>query len=321
MTHFLLANISYLKYFLPIVKELTVRDEKSCFCIVDSPRESSPHRHLSGIKSLSDKFGFSIARNTDLKKKHEVLLTIEGGGWLKSMGAIRKISLVALTDFTMTYDTYIDLVNNVIFPSRFFAEHYGKLSPKNLYFGSPKYDVDLDYEDIKTKYKITSTKNALVLFPRKRDIGNINMTKLYSNIHNLGYNIIVKTRQKDTADISLRGDQYYEDFSLFPHTTMELMRVCDFVINFDSTAIKECVMMDAPVVNFHIKPFEKPMGFLYNYNYCRNLSNNYTEESLKNAIDFLVSTNLDEEFRLARKNHLFDKNGVSKKIVDFILEK
>lgn len=321
MVYFLLSNAAYLKYFLPIVQVLNTKGEKSCFYMLDGIRYSSPHHHIMHINSLANKFGFDFTYRVNWDNINGTLISVEGLSGLKLGSRIQKISLTALTDFTVLYNRYIRSVDHVILPSRFFAEHYKTLSDKNLYFGSPKYDVEFKEDEVKSKYQITKEKNALILFPRSRDLHVFDMAGLYSCLHKMGYNIIVKTRGKDIVNKALRGDRYYEDFTWFPHTTMELMTVCDFVVNFDSTAVKECVMMDAPFINFHIKPFERPLDFLYNYKYCVNFDSLYTVKQLEDAINYLTLTNLDDEFGLSRKNHLFEKGDVARKIVDFIMEK
>ena len=53
-------------------------------------------------------------------------------------------SITYMTDFSLSYKNYIDEVDRVIFPSKYIAEHYEKDNSKNLYLGSPKYDIELD---------------------------------------------------------------------------------------------------------------------------------------------------------------------------------
>ncbi|MFA5153830.1 MAG: hypothetical protein WC554_14865, partial [Clostridia bacterium] len=286
MTNFILATMGGLRYFLPLVKVLNVKKEKSCFHIIDSPRYSSPHFHLKHLNDLAKEFKFDI-RQFNGNFNSDVWLSTEGIGFGNVKTASKKIVLTVMTDFTVFYSSYINNVDYVIFPSKFFAEYHKVVSCKNLYLGSPKYDFDLDNDIIRSKYKIVTNKNALVLFPRHRDFGNIDILNIYSCLRNMGYNVIVKTRGKDPVSKRFKGDQYFEDFTWFPHTTMELMRVSDFVINFDSTAIKECVMLDTPLINFHIKPFSRPMDFLYNYKYCKNMSNSYTKKDFEETVEYL----------------------------------
>ena len=118
------------------------------------------------------------------------------------------------------------------------------------------------------------------------------------------------------------GDHYFEDFSWYPHTTMELIQVSNFIVNFDSTTIKECVMLNTPLVNFHVKPFSPStfMGFLYDYPYCKQLNPNLDFQQIKVAIEEIEQSDYDEHFKEARKKHLFESGKVSKKILDFVLQ-
>ena len=104
------------------------------------------------------------------------------------------------------------------------------------------------------------------------------MDLIYNCIRNKGYNIIVKARGKEPARENHKGDYYFQDYSWHPHTTMELTKISDLVINFGSSGIKEFVMLETPIINFNIKPKEKikhTVEFLYDYNYCVNHERNF----------------------------------------------
>lgn len=317
--NFILANCSYLKYYLPIIIELNKREIRSTIFLVKSKRYSDPYLNIENIKLLSYEYNFKTDDIINIKSSI-INFLIEGSGYTYIKNNEKKISFTSLTDFQCLYDKYIDYVNYVVFPSKFFAQYYNKISSKNVYLGSPKYDIDFDRNKIIEKYKINSDKNALVLFPRSRDVNILHLTKIYDCIHRLGYNIIVKTRGKDIVRNSFIGDQYFQDFSWFPHTTMELIFVCNFVVNFDSTAIKECVMLNTPIINFRVKPFVCPMDFLYNYDYCYNLNIIDDDRKIEFAINKICANSFIEQFDISRKKHLFEKKGVVKRIVDFVME-
>jgi len=142
------------------------------------------------------------------------------------------------------------------------------------------------------------------------------MRKIYSFLRRMGFSVIVKARGKDPA--TLKGDRYFEDFSWYPHDSMELMTLCDIVINFDSTAIKECVMLDVPMINFHIKPYDR-LEFLYNYGYVKQLKPTVSFDGFSESIKSLMGQYLGDEFERARVNHLFEKGkNVSASILDEI---
>ena len=106
-----------------------------------------------------------------------------------------------------------------------------------------------------------------------------------------GLDIVTKTRGKDLyLDKYARGDHHFMDFSWQPHDSMELMYVSDLVINFTSTAIKECVLLKKPVINFHIKPFERRLDFLYNYDYCIEMNDRFVQDEIEEAANYLLKT-------------------------------
>ena len=60
---------------------------------------------------------------------------------------------------------------NIFMLSKFFANYYDCIDERNLFFGSPKFDINLDYKSILNKYKLKeNNKFALIFYPKKRDI-------------------------------------------------------------------------------------------------------------------------------------------------------
>ena len=88
------------------------------------------------------------------------------------------VSMTYMTDYSGLYDSYADKVDHVVFPSRYFADTYNKKSPKNLYLGSPKYDITLDKNEINQKYELTNNKKALIIYPRNRDKNKVDLNHL-----------------------------------------------------------------------------------------------------------------------------------------------
>jgi len=165
-------------------------------------------------------------------------------------------------------------------------------------------------------------KNTIsALTPRTRDMHKVDFYFLYNSLQELGFNLITKTRGKDlpsAGSVPLgTQDYHFMDFSWYPHDSMELIHISDLVINFSSTAIKECIMLKKPLINFHIKPFEKPLKFLYEYDYCENFGQKVDKEELQDAIIRLTCKPLEDEFDKSIKNHLFTGNS-SKRILDFL---
>ena len=158
----------------------------------------------------------------------------------------------------------------------------------------------------------------LVIAPRNRDIGKINLSKIYDVIRNKGYEILVKTRAKDPMRDSHKGDNYFIDTDWFPHTSMELMKISDFVVNFDSTSIKEAIMMRTPVINFSIKPFSQILDFLYKEDYCINIKGEINYNKIEEYINNIIKVE-DSQFDEAIEKYLFDFNS-SQKILNYVLK-
>jgi len=220
-----------------------------------------------------------------------------------------------MTDFTISYNQYVDRVDHIILPSKFLQEFY-KIpnSSKNLYLGSPKYDIDLNRAETLKRYNLEDKKYALIVYPRSRDINKINISKLYSILKELGYTIIVKSRGKDP--INHKGDHNLYDSKWFPHDSLELISISDLVINFSSTVIKELVLLKTPCINFNIKPFGLLLPFLYDQNSIELNPNNFTKKDIIEAVNNLNSYN---DYELLMEKYLFNPGQVSKTILNTLI--
>ena len=327
--NFLLTECTFLRYFIPLIIEGNKRGISSVAYVGTSGKYTCPSipSNMATIQNLSKEYNFSLKEISEADKvKNEIFFCVEGVGLKnRNLKQNNKVcSLTYMTDYFFLYDSYIHDVNQVIFPSLKYAQfgEQDKKSDKNIYLGSPKYGVELNSGDILNKYNIDKeSKIALVLAPKTRDINNINLQALYQWVENLGYTVVTKTRGKDPLPDYMRSSKYFEDESWYPHTTMELISIADFVINFSSTAIKECVLMNTPLINFHIKPFDEPhTPFLYEYDYCKQLNKDCSFDDFKTAVNDLVSQDHSSSFQASVRDNLFDVNNVCKKIVDAVLE-
>jgi hypothetical protein len=316
--NFILAESTFLRYYCPLVIEGNKRGIKSIFFISSSGKYNCCLKK-ENYEKIND---FCLKNNVEIKDLAEIknfpgLTFLVEGVKIESTSSIHTtVSITYMTDFSLSYDSYIEKVDYVVLPSRFFAERYNKISNKNLYLGSPKYDINLSDNQILEKYNLTKKRKALVVFPRIRDLGKIDINKIYSVLNSMDYEILIKTRGKDPIPQSFKGGKCFEDDSWFPHTTMELIKVSNFVINFGSTSIKECVLMKTPVINFDIKPFPLVLEELYNFGYCENFSKDVDAQKLENSIKKLTESNLDDYFNDAIKKFLFVPGSSSSKILD-----
>jgi hypothetical protein len=314
--------MTYLRYFVPLVIEGNKRNIKSVFFVGRTGKYNCPLTHKKTLEKLANTYNFELRDISQIKDNGYPFFLIEGVFCdLLNNFKSKKYSMTYMTDYVGVYEKYIDSVDHVIFPSKFIADHYDKKSQKNLYLGSPKYDITFDSNEIYKKYNINpSGKKAFVVLPRSRDIGKIDFDTLYGTLRESGYDIITKTRGKDPfSQEKICGDYHFMDFSWFPHDSMELMYISDLAINFSSTSIKEMVILKKPLINIHIKPFDlsEVMKFLYEYEYCENFIGGVSKEELQSAINRLEGKQLDDEFDKSIEAHLFTGNS-SKRILDFL---
>ena len=324
----------HLKYFIPLVIEASKRGIKSTFynfhvdseyqkVIVDDKNNPSynshPYRHYDHIRELGDKFGFEfkVVKSGFNMEGITFLGEKRGLNHIENNDKTYKVVLTVLLDFTPEwYDGYIGKVDKVIFASKFLAERYGKINNKNLYLGSPKYDVEIDKNKVKDKYNITTDKNALIIFPETHDLAAIKFANYYDYLRRMGYFVIVKGRDGWKPPQNLMGDKYIGWETWYPHPTMELLKISDVVVNFDSGTSKECVMLNVPFINFRILKAFVPFDFLQNYDYCKNLNLNVDFNEFSNSVGYLVDSDLSEEFKRARDNHLFEAGQSASRIME-----
>lgn len=320
--NFVLIGMTQLKYFVPIVIEANKRKIVSRVFFGKCNKYCCPHSNMYQLQKIAKKYNFELINISKINDYPATTFLVEGDGLEKITYSNKKYSLTYMTDFSVSLNKYIENVNHVIFPSKQFAKYYNVENKKNLYLGSPKYSLSYDSKkEILEKYQIDDNhrKNALIVFPRLRDIHKIDLLRLYKDLEDKGYNLIVKSRGKDPIPGNLRGDYSFLDRSWYPHSTLELLKVADVAINFSSTVIKECIMLEVPILNFHIKPFVKPLEFLYNFDYCKQLKPDYSKAQLADSLEYFSKTDLIDEFKKSRKLYLFEKENVVSNIINHAL--
>lgn len=322
---FIVSSTTHFKYIIPLIIEANKRGVSCTVFMKESSKYNDPYKYINTVNGFSSEFNFKIENLKSINGFDGVVFMIEGVGVDSVPRLNKKVSLVSGWDFFYLYDGYVNLVDKIIFPSKFIAEYENKTSDKNLYIGSPKYDIQLDKQKIIEKYNISSKKNALIIYPNLPALAarcghkKIDYKKIYGYLRNMGYNIVVKARKKGAARGLDRGDQYIEDFSWFPHDTMELIEACDIVIISGSTTAKECIMLNKPFIDFPIALDPVVFSYLYNYGYCRVLEPSVEFDEFNKAISELLSSDYTKEFERSRKNHLFENDNISAKILDSVL--
>lgn len=339
--NFIAYEVTFLRYFIPLIIEGNKRGIKSKVFLRPTPAKySCPEKWRGRIKELSTKYAFETLPISKINTEPGLTFLLEGTGVDYLNNSHHKITLTAMLDFCWVYESYIDKVDSVIFISEFIAKHHNRISEKNLYLGSPKYDVELDKDAIIKNYKLDPNKrNILILGPPTTTtfpsqtfpyLNKDKINNLYKNLREIlkGYNFIYKTRGKYPLagnPYSNDADSKFEDSFWFPHDSMQLTYVSDFVVCFDTSAIKEVTMMEKPLLNFRItdttailrnKLGNKARGFdfLYQYSHCLDRSLGLPREELEKDINHLLTSKFD--FTKAKRKHLYLGKGSSKDILN-----
>jgi len=277
------------------------------------------------IEKLAKIYNFKIKPiSSSYEIKNELIFCVEGCGvedhHIQNKNKV--CSITYMTDYSSSFTKYIDKVDHVIFPSLKFAEIYNCLSPKNLYLGSPKYEYCFDKEKnkIAKKYGIDDLESfVLYIAPRNRDSSKVDQIKIVKKIKSMGYTVFCKSRRKDMILNAGIFDKVLYDDDWYPHSTMELIKISNFIINFDSTSIKEAILLYTPILNFSVKPVDrKRLNFLYEYDFCHNINDKVTDE-ISTAIESIKNIDYTNEFNKCIDNNLFKTKGTCKRILDKVL--
>ena len=294
--------MNYLPYFIPLIREGNKRNIKSIMFYSPSKKYfTSPDspKHRDELDKLASIYDFKLLFIKNITKYPGVTFFCEGdivGKEDKKKPSPNfkyltkdhiKVSIICNYEYVMFYKDYIDNVDYVICIDKFWCQHFETMSPKNLYLGSPKYDMDYfdpvdNREDgetrdmyLKKKYNLDmSQKYILIVYPKdpkKHHKSNTLypnkdfMLQLYNGIREMGYKVIVKTRKQDPIkDKELQGDYYFEDIDFYPCNSMELIELSRMVIYFSSSINEECVVMKTPYLDIAVD--QKKIRFeLLNY--------------------------------------------------------
>lgn len=333
--NFFVVEMNSLKYFVPLIQEGNKRGILSTVYWQASGKYNCPERHIDNLKALSKKIKFKLEKYTkEIINKNPTFL-IEGIGHQNFKG--KKIALTVMSDYRGEGGLYDQSINNVdyyVFPNKSWVESipemgdslHGEAKPnkpkllnskKNLFLGSPKYDINLNKQDIIEKYGLSSRRKCFLFYPRHRDIRLIDMLKVLSTLQEMNYEILIKYREKELCNLPTNKNiKIFKDESWYPHTSMELIYASDIVVNTDSTGVKECVFFKKPILNFKIKPFTNWFNFLYDEKFHQELRLPFDYELMKQKIEYLELAK-DEDFNKIIDKLLF-KSGSCKRILDFL---
>tara|TARA_Y100000034_G_C6900171_1_gene416051 strand:+ start:1147 stop:2172 length:1026 start_codon:yes stop_codon:yes gene_type:complete len=308
----------------------------------------SIEKNAKVINNIFNKEGFKsiVVADSDFElPDNSIFFTMEGRGTdkISNKNNVLKYSLISNCDFVSRYETYADKMDYIIFPNEHFSNYYNKISEKNIFLGSPKYNVELDKEQIFKKYNLDcKEKYALVVFPKLRDVKKSFVDNHIDFLKKMGYKVLVKSRAKDSAldlnNSKYMGDHYFEDSGWYPHDTMELIKISEVILNYGSTMIKEALLTKKPVIYFDVKPVVKNLyevfwrqkdqkwaddtkflPFLYDEKVTIEAEASCDMEKFKLYVNkMLKAKNTDYDNVVAK--FLFDKNKVCDKIIDHVLK-
>lgn len=294
---FSFSECTFLRYYVPLIQEAKKRGHNIAFWIGDSRKYNSPTlpENQKEIRNLIDEYDVS-----NFIEDSDVCISCEG---IMMQTGIVNYTLTILLDWITLYPKYINDVDYVVFPSRWFTTEMVdkafkenkenpnswcsniqktidcgiKNNPKNLFLGSPKYDIILDRRTICSKYNLDPTfKYELVMYPRSSQREQTKIDETCKKIVERGNIPILKSRKKDPFhEKDIKKYICFYDSSWFPPTSLELMFISENVISTDSASVKEAVMLEKPVENIESKNYrmleelyEKNAKekYLWNYN-------------------------------------------------------
>ena len=355
--YFILVQTHMVKYYLPLIIEANSFGINSNVILINKPGFNNSFDYEDDILELSKEYDFNVLKGIKCIPSKGIVFIMEYRGIDLLKGKNYVVVLTHMSDFKHGgyYSRYESnsKVKKIAMPGKYFAKIYEAESKKNMYYGSPKYDVKLNKQSIIDEYNLPEGKRALVIAPKKRDVEVINFPEIYRYLKRMGFTIIVKGRAKDRVPDYLKGDIFIEDVKWFPHPTMELIVACDLLVNCGSSTIKEAVMLEIPIVNLNTKPYKKTFSVLYDYDYCISLNNDYkcsdcgglielpesicgeiytcecghkeswidilkcniSFEEFSNVVDEVMSRNLEPVFERVKKRYLWNCNNVSRKIL------
>jgi len=335
--NFLLMEMTHLRYWMPLVIEGNKRGIQSVFYIAPSHKYNCPHKYESVLAQLVIHHNVLFKDIADVKSAKGLLFSNEktGVNFVAKAKDTKKVVCTYQTDFIESYKHYIDVADHVLMPSRSIADYYNLHTDKNLYLGIPKYDIEIDKSSVLNKYSLPKDgKFATLISPKGRDQAHVDFPNLMACLDMMGYTVLFKSRGKDPVSstwkqaLKSNGHYCFLDDSWYPHTTQELLSISDIAINFGSTTVEECVMHNVPLINFDIKPefrngskrpYRVTHDYLYRYGYCVDMNKKFTHAEFAAAITYLNLTDLDPEFRKARKDYLFDSKDTCKNLLDVLV--
>ena len=130
---------------------------------------------------------------------------------------------------------------------------------KNKFFGSPKFDIKLNKQTIFNKYNLKHNNKYIFFFlPSMKNCsgGRDILINILNFFNEKKYFLLLKSKKQRDDYIGYENlfpinSLYINDIEWYPHPSLELMYISDFVFNFDSSGVFECIMLEKHIINFN----------------------------------------------------------------------
>lgn len=273
---FVVHEATAYRYFVPLALALP----NARFYIWPNTKYNDPtsRQAIKELVYLTETYPIKVSHYKDENTvpKEGVCFFIEDVLADKVPDNVMKIGLAYQADFTHNIDEKLNKLNYLVLPS---IRYYDSLpkeyvhEPKIVTWGCPKFDTKLNRLEAYDRYLLDpDIKYCLVVYPRTRDLNNIDFDYVNNIIKEIGKTPIVVFRGKENHinDCKIENAICLVDSCWYPHFTMELMYISDYVIQFDSTTVEEAVTLGKPMLNYKCKPFPNKFEWMMNpYSVCQ----------------------------------------------------
>ena len=238
---FHLKEMTFLRYFIPLGKHMHSKGWSVDFAISNSNKYNCPKMHFKKLTALLKTHlpEVLLLSSNDAKSiVYDCEIVIEG---ISADLSDKIYSLSYMTDFRLSIDSYYNKVSKICLPSLYFKEKFNihDVNNKVIYVGSSKYDnleeIPLDHHYANYSLLIYHPKVSIEILERE----------IAAEL-NEGRDVVIKTRGKHPVPKNKYSNsiEVVSDLEWYPHTTLRLIKSCRKIVNFDSTTIKEIVMMN-----------------------------------------------------------------------------
>lgn len=349
IVNFLFSSITFISYYVPLVIECNKRNincrfiyrknlkkyadpyvhEITCNLIIDKYNIiKGDVKDLVNDKSISEtNKGIIICVDGDIYGPHEynykesILLKIDRSKYMI-------YSITENMNFKWSYPRYKTLIDYLILTDKQCETQYSLNSTNNLYLGNSKFDNNFDRQTIINKYRLDdNNKYVLIYYPRfergTKKYGKQFVqfyTNLYTYFHELGYKIIVKNREKlGLKELKYSGDYYFQDLTLYPYTSLELIYISSLCVFFGSAVIEEVVMFEKPFIEVVLDDVDR-FAYLRNDKYMYLIDKSLpTKDELLENINRITEISNNDVFKDMKNRYMSKCVNSSSNMLDAML--